>query len=241
MNFLLNYLKGILIGAGAILPGISSGVFCVIFGIYEKLVNSILNIFYDFKKNFFFLLPFILGGLTGVFLVGKLLNFLFTFYPMPTKFCFIGLIIGSIPVLCKKANQSNGFRMHYLIFLSFAFLIGLLSIGLEKFLSQSFNLQVSNSNFLYFILSGFIMSVGIVIPGISSSVILMCLGVYSIYLNAISSVNIAVLFPMAIGLILGSILFLKAIQFLFNNYYSHTFYMIIGFVLGSVLVIYPRL
>ncbi len=245
MNFLLNYCKGILIGAGAILPGISSGVFCVIFGIYEKLVNSVLNIFKDFKKNFIFLLPFFLGALTGIFLVGKLLNFLFTFYPMPTKFCFIGLIIGSIPVLCKRANNSKGFRLHYLIFLAFAFLIGLLSIGLEKFLSQSLNMTLVssnlNNNFLYFILSGFIMSVGIVIPGISSSVILMCLGVYSIYLNAISSVNIAVLFPMAIGLVIGSIIFLKAIQFLFANYYSHTFYMIIGFVLGSVLVIYPRI
>lgn len=54
MKFLLDYCKGILIGSGAILPGISSGVFCVIFGIYEKLVNSILNLFKDFKNNFYF-------------------------------------------------------------------------------------------------------------------------------------------------------------------------------------------
>lgn len=123
MNFILDYLKGILIGCGAILPGISSGVFCVIFGIYEKLVNSILNLFKDFKKNFFFLLPIFLGGITGIFLVGKLLNFLFSKYPMQLSFCFIGLILGSFPVLFKDANKKRGFRLHYIIFLLIAFLV----------------------------------------------------------------------------------------------------------------------
>ena len=51
MNYILNFCIGILIGAGAILPGISSGVLCVIFGIYEKLVNSVLNFFKDIKNN----------------------------------------------------------------------------------------------------------------------------------------------------------------------------------------------
>ena len=55
MDFLLSVGKGILIGAGAILPGISSGVLCVILGIYEKLVDSVLELFKDFKKNANFL------------------------------------------------------------------------------------------------------------------------------------------------------------------------------------------
>ena len=109
MKFLIDYCKGILIGSGAILPGISSGVFCFFLGIYEKLIDSVLNLFHDFKKNVIFLLPIGLGGITGVLLVGKLLNFLFNEYPMPTKFCFIGLILGSIPVLFKQANQKKRF------------------------------------------------------------------------------------------------------------------------------------
>ena len=55
MNYILNFCIGILIGAGAILPGISSGVLCVIFGIYEKLVNSVLNFFKDTKNNLKFI------------------------------------------------------------------------------------------------------------------------------------------------------------------------------------------
>lgn len=202
MQFLFNYLKGILIGSGAILPGISSGVFCVIFGIYEKLVNSVLNIFNDFKKNFKFLLPIVLGGVTGVLLVGKLLNFLFNSYQMPTKFCFIGLILGSIPVLFKKANNGKGFRLHYLLYLLFAFLIGVLSIKLENILPNLIQIEMGQNFFFYLIFAGFAMSIGIVVPGVSSSVILMLLGVYSTYLTAVANVQFSILIPLAIGIIL---------------------------------------
>lgn len=65
MNFLVNCVKGIAIGAGAILPGISSGVLCVIFGIYEKLLDSILNFFKDLKNNSKFLTPLIIGAGIG--------------------------------------------------------------------------------------------------------------------------------------------------------------------------------
>lgn len=239
MRFIIDYFKGILIGSGAILPGISSGVFCVIFGIYEKLVNSILNLFKDFKKNFLFLLPIGLGGVTGVFLVGKILNYLFSSYPMPTSFCFIGLICGSIPVLFKKANQKNGFRLHYMIYLLSAFTIGLLSIQLESILPNMIQVDLTPNSFFYFILAGFFMSIGIVVPGVSSTVILMCLGVYSHYLNAVATIDFSILFPIGIGVLFGSILFLKIIQLLLNKYYTQTFYAIIGFVLGSIFVLYP--
>ena len=68
-------MKGIILGAGAILPGISSGVLCVILGIYEKLITSVLGLIKDFKTNFKFLLPFFIGGLIGILIFGKFLNF----------------------------------------------------------------------------------------------------------------------------------------------------------------------
>ena len=110
LKFLKSCLQGICIGAGAILPGISSGVLCVIFGIYDKLVESVLGIFHNFKKNFLFLFPIILGSFIGILLFGNILDFLFNHYPMPTKYAFIGLILGSIPLLIKKIHQTN--QMH---------------------------------------------------------------------------------------------------------------------------------
>ena len=74
MNFILNFCMGILIGAGAILPGISSGVLCVIFGIYEKLVNSVLNLFKNFKEHFLLLFPISLGIFIGVLALANILK-----------------------------------------------------------------------------------------------------------------------------------------------------------------------
>ena len=83
------------------------------------------------------------------------------------------------------------------------------------------------------------MSAGIVIPGVSKTVILMMLGVYSSYLAAISSLNFSVLIPLGIGLILGSVIFMFIINFLFSRFKSYTYFLILGFVFGSLFVIFP--
>ena len=82
---LLQFIKGLFIGSGAILPGVSSGVFCVIFGIYENLVNSVLTLFSNFKKNFTFLFPIFLGVIVGIVLFGNILRFLFHNFYMKMK------------------------------------------------------------------------------------------------------------------------------------------------------------
>ena len=89
MHFIISCLKGIAIGAGAILPGISSGVFCVIFGIYEKLLNSILYFFKDIKNNFKFLLPIVVGVFIGVLIFSNFLNYFFINFPIQTNDCVV--------------------------------------------------------------------------------------------------------------------------------------------------------
>lgn len=93
MNHICNFLKGLAIGAGAILPGISSGVICVIFGVYEKLLNAVLNFFKNINENFKLLFPIGLGVLAGIIIFGNILKGLFLAYPIQTKFTFIGLIL----------------------------------------------------------------------------------------------------------------------------------------------------
>ena len=90
-------------------------------------------------------------------------------------------------------------------------------------------------------LGGFFMSAGVVIPGVSSSVILMICGIYETYLTAIATVNLAVLIPLGAGVIIGSIIFLMIINFLFKYFRSYTYYAIIGFTLGSILVLFPEI
>ena len=107
MKYFYNFLIGILMGFGAILPGVSSGVFCVIFGIYEKLVNSIINFFKDFKTNFLFLFPIGLGGIVGIILFGNVIKYFFSLYKFQSCYAFIGLILGTIPSLFKQASTNK--------------------------------------------------------------------------------------------------------------------------------------
>lgn len=232
------FFTGILLGSGAILPGISSGVICVILGIYDKIINSLTNLFKDFKTNFTYLLPLILGGIIGVFLVGNILKLLFNTFPMQTSFAFIGLILGSIPVLIKKVNSEHFFKARYLFFALTSFIIGCGLVVIENKLNINFNSTISIP---YLILSGFLMSIGVVIPGISNTLILMCIGIYPVYLNAITTLNFSVLFPMGIGLIIGAIIFIFIMKALFKHFYMPTYYSIIGFTLGSIFVLYSPL
>ena len=236
IKFCNNILKGILLGAGAILPGISSGVICVILGIYEKLVNSILNIFKDFKNNLNFLLPLVIGGIIGIFAFGNGLNYLFSMYPMQLNYSFMGLILGTTPTLFKNSTK-NGFKLHYLIYTIIAFIISIIFINYQN--TASFSCIDRNFSTLYYIICGLFMSIGIVVPGVSSTVILMILNIYKIYLEAISCLNLSVLLPLGTGIIIGSIFWLKIIQILLKKYNSQTFFAIIGFVFGSLLVMYP--
>lgn len=247
MEFIKDIAKGIFIGAGAILPGISSGVLCVIFGIYDKLVESVLGIYKDFKNNFRFLFPIIIGTFLGVILFGNILKIVLTNFPMQTKYAFIGLILGSIPVLLKKINSKNGFRLHYLIYTVGAFLIGFLMVIMEENIAKNILLNVnltdtynyfSIEKVIFLIVVGICMSVGIVVPGVSSTIILMCFGVYNIYISAIANLNIYILVPLGIGVVIGGIIFLNIINYLLKKFYMQTFYSIIGFTLGSVLVLY---
>ena len=156
MRFFSNCLKGIAIGSGAILPGISSGVFCVIFGIYEKLLYSILNFFHDIKNNFKFLSPIILGIGFGILLFGNVLNYCLAYFPIQTKSIFIGLILGSIPTLFQEVSNKEKSKPSYWFYFLLALFIGISCLFLETQLAIE---SSNNTSFLYLFLCGFFMSV----------------------------------------------------------------------------------
>lgn len=241
MKYFSNFIKGIFIGSGAILPGISSGVICMVVGLYEKLLDSILNFFKDIKGNLKFLVPILSGAIIGIILFSNVISYCLNVIPCQTKSLFIGLLLGSIYILAysnSKGNINYNNKSKYISFL-ICFLIGIGLICLENIINFSTEYTPNEFNASFLILSGLFMSMGIVIPGVSSTVILMLLGVYSTYLSAVSVVNMSVLFPMMLGVGMGSIIFMKIIQKLLNKYHSQTIFGIIGFSLGSVFILYP--
>lgn len=220
------------------MPGISSGVLCVIFGIYENLINSILGFFNNIKENFKFLFPIVSGAIIGIILFGNILKYLFFAYPIQIKFVFIGLILGSIPKLIKEVKEKANFKPYYLLFTLISLAIAIFLVILEKKIS----IRSSNEySFIFLIISGFAMSAGVIVPGVSSTLILMLLGIYESYLFSVSTIYLPFLIPLCIGLFIGAIVFMKITKFLLDKYYAQTFFVIIGFTLGSIFVLYPRI
>lgn len=235
MLFFKNIIIGIFIGAGAIIPGVSSGVICVILGIYEKLLDAVLNLTRNFKQNIKLILPISFGAIIGIIVFGRIIKYLLYQYPVQISFLFMGLVIGSIPKLLKQTNKNEKFKLVYIVYMLLSMFIGIGMVILER----KFNIQINeNYNSIYLFIAGICMSIGVIVPGVSSTVILMILGVYNTYLDSISNVYLPVLFPIMIGLTLGSLICMKLIKYLFNNYYAKTFYSIIGVTIGSVFVLY---
>lgn len=245
MEHMINFFKGMIIGISNVIPGVSGGTMAVSMGIYEKLVQTIGNFFHHFKENFkknmIFLIPIVLGAGVGIIAFSKLIKFLLENYAMQTQFAFIGLILGSMPFIMKK-SVSKGFSWKYLIPGILTFGIGLTLaileiLGITGSAVESFDITFMNIVLLF--IYGMISAVSMVVPGISGSFILLLLGVYSAIISAISSLNILVLIPFGIGVLVGILLASKLIDFLLEHFYGYTYFAIIGFVIGSLLAIYP--
>lgn len=236
MNFFSGFFKGLIIGIGNIAPGVSGGALAMILGIYEKLVYTVGNFFKDIKKNIIFLFPIGVGAGVGIVGFSWILKYLLEHHPMPTTFTFAGLIIGTLPVLFKRANK-KGFKKVYfipfIITLAIAISFVLLETGFEK-VDMTAELEMNIINILKLALCGFLIAGSIVIPGVSGSVLMMLIGVYDALLEAISTINIVVLFPMAVGLGIGVLAFSKLMEYLLDKHYSITYYAVLGFVIGAI-------
>lgn len=233
---MLNFFKGVAIGVGAIAPGVSGGAIAVIFGIYEKITYAIGNIFRNFKKNLSYLMPYGSGAILGVLVFSNIFKYLFMYYNVEIRYLFIGLMIGTFPSLFRMANR-KGFKKTYLILFIVAFLItGILSIMENRGIDV---IPDEKPSVIQLILYGVIVGAGTIIPGVSSSVILIYLGSYEVVLDAIASLNIPLLIPIGIGFILCFLLLSKAISILFKRAYGFTHYAILGFVAGSIIPIFP--
>lgn len=227
-----NFIIGIVVGIGNIVPGLSGSALLIIFGLYKKCLKAIANILKDFKKNFLFLLPIGLGIIVGTVLFSRIISFFFDKYIVATSFIFVGFIIGTLPKLFAEA-QTKKFAKSNLIPLIITFIIGISMLFITKNNSVYIN-EISINGFLISILMGGVLSCATIIPGISATVLLSMFGFYSIYLNAIANLNIIVLIPLIIGFSITSFFLSKLITVLLNKYHDKTFYAIIGFVIATI-------
>ena len=238
-KFIYNLISGILIGTCMILPGVSGSVMAIMLGVYEEVIALIgsreSNIFI-IKKIF----PIAFGILIGIFIFGRILLFFYNKYTFYMIYIFIGLLIASIPVLKTELDKKN--EKVYINILLISLFISLLLFLIPKIIDLKVS---SNLTFLNMFLGGFFYISGKIIPGISSSFFLMLFGLYNYILKIIINPfgitfnTVINLLPFLLGVIIGFIFFIKIINFLLKKYYPQTYSGIIGFIIGSIVAIFP--
>lgn len=239
MEFLINALKGMVIGVSNVIPGVSGGTMAVVMGIYDKLINTVNNFFKDIKKNIIFLGALAIGAVVGILLFTNVIDYLLKNYNEQTNFFFIGLIVGTAPLLFKKATEKKVATGNWVgLVLGFLLVAGL---GvLEKTNPEAaFLSTIFKPNMLGFFVAGFIAAATMILPGISGSFVLLLIGLYEPIIEVVKNFDIVNMGVIGVGVILGFLLMTKLIEKLFNKYPQTAYCIIFGLVVGSVFVIFP--
>ncbi|MGG7176181.1 DUF368 domain-containing protein [Clostridium paraputrificum] len=239
MDIIKKLIIGMVIGISNVIPGVSGGTMAVVFGIYDKLISSVTNFFKDWKKNVQFLGTLAIGAVLGILLFTKLIKVSLETYPEQTKFFFIGLIVGTVPLLYKKATEEKVNKINYVwlvVAFSIAFLMGYLGDPEAK---GTLITNLSGMNIVKIFFGGFIAAATMILPGVSGSFVLLLLGLYDSVITAVTNFNIPVLFVLGLGVLFGFLTMTKIIETLFRKYPQTAYFTILGLVVGSVYAIYP--
>ena len=260
--FFLTSLKGFALGLSIILPGISGGTIAFVMGIYEKLIKEISNfkvihlktlaLWFSFNKtqsktgfsilkntwDWSFLIPLIIGVTAALICFVSLAENFITQYSFEFYSIICGLVLGSMIPTLHSARKSFSF---FLFLFSSLFLNFILFAFGSEFISFSFE-SASDSksvNSLIFLPVGFLVSMTLIIPGVSGSYLLLVLGLYEKTLSALKSLDLFILSIFSLGAILGFLLTAKLIQNMLNKYWDQSLAVILGLMLGSLYAIYP--
>ncbi len=238
-KFLLDVVRGIVIGAANIIPGVSGGTMMVSMGIYDTLIHSITHIFKEFKKSVTALLPYIAGMLIGIVGLSWPIKWGLNTQPLPTACLFVGLILGSVPMIWAEMKNEKKGAPGALLFLVFFGLI-ILQQATAGSNEVVFALSVGEIVKLFFL--GCIASAAMVIPGVSGSMLLMLAGYYGVVTGALHlegglGMSLGVLLPFALGIVCGIFGVSKLIEMLLKKWKGLTYCAIMGLVLASPVAI----
>lgn len=233
ISWIARVLKGMIIALGFILPGVSGGVLAAILGIYERMIRFLAHIKDNFVENVLYFTPVAIGMVLGIAAFSYPVNLLLDNYKVIVLWGFAGAIIGTIPSLIKESvKESDRDRADTVTFW--------LSFILSGIFLYSLNGMVGTlpANFLSFVLAGVLIALGILIPGLSPSNLLLILGLYTPMLTGFKRLDLFGTFlPIGIGGALALILFSKAMDYILKHYHSRVYHFIIGIVLSSTLLI----
>lgn len=240
-NTLLLFAKGVAMGAADVVPGVSGGTVAFITGIYDELLRSIasvpaaMGLFLRGRiveawkaANATFLLILLLGIMTSVVSLARVITYLLAEHPIPVWSFFFGLILVSTHLVVREVQRWNGSRVFSL----------LLGVAFAYWITVASPLQLGHDPLSLF-LAGAIAICAMILPGISGSFILVLLGLYSFVLTAVKGLDITVLLIFASGCLVGLVSFAGILRWLLVRWRDLTLTFLTGLMIGSLNKIWP--
>jgi putative membrane protein len=241
-NGFILYLKGIAIGLGDSVPGISGGTIAVVTNIYETFIHSLCSIDSSAFKMLFrgdllqawqhingkFLLILGVGAISGLLISANTVLFFLENYFEPLMAFFIGLVLAST-VLLKSEFSFGTWQNLVALFLGITVTISISFIGRTD----------ANLTFFYIFFSGAIAICAMVLPGLSGAFVLILLGVYEFILRALTDFDIAYIAVFVTGCGVGLLSFSRVLSWMLNRYRQLSYAFIVGMLLGSVYLLWP--
>jgi putative membrane protein len=235
IEWLIRLLKGALVGIGAIVPGLSGGALAVVFGIYEPLIRFLADIRVKFIENVRYFLPVAIGGGLGILGFSAVVDYAFSNYAAQFTWLFIGFIVGTFPSLYKTSGEQGRKPWHWLLLAAMAVVTYFYLYWMETIQ----NVQLAPGIWTW-LLSGLLMGLGLVVPGMSPSNFLIYLGLYQPMASGIRQLDFSVIIPIVLGVVVCILLFARLVSWLFRKAYPFMYHLIFGIVVGSTLAIIPR-
>ena len=237
MLYLLDILKGILIGICFPIPGVSGSTMAVILGVYPQVIEFMTLAKKKIQEHWKLVVPLIIGALIGIFGFSSLLTKVLFDYPIPLRFAYMGLIVGGLPFI----YQQTGVRKPKVSGILW-FLLGVAVIVALYFVKTGENVvytELTLGRFFSLLGSSIVAAIAMITPGISGSFTMLVMGQYQTVITAVSDLNIVLLIPVAIGAIIGILIGANLIKYLLKRWRTQTYFTVLGLALASLLVVYP--
>ena len=249
MKFVLEMLRGMVIGLANIIPGVSGGTMMVSMGIYDTLIHCITHLFKEFKKSILTLLPYAVGMVLAIGGLSFALKWAFAVYPLPTNTLFIGLILGGLPAILRQVKGKKKGAVGAVLFVVFFALIIVMQIFQSEHVAT---ITLSFGEVVKLFVLGAVASATMVIPGVSGSMVLKLLGYYEPVVTvaipglisglahgewAAIGANVGILLPFGLGIVVGIFAIAKLIEVLLARWEGQTYCAILGLVTASPVAI----
>ncbi len=258
MQFVFILLCGALIGVAEIIPGVSGGTIAVLLNIYDRLIESISHLRKDFKKSIRFLIPLLIGMVLAIAVFSFVITFLQKHYPMALNFLFLGLVIGIVPMLLRRATAGRFKVVNVLPFLVLLGVMVLLAfLNADKDAVPVYTALTPLLG-VKLVVTGFIAALCMILPGISGSMMMVIFGMYATVVGSVKGLivpltnlvgmsgtaeipwqtSLFILLLAGSGMLLGVIFGAKLVEFGLSRFPQATYFGILGLVLGSTITLY---